>query len=58
MGRSDAAAHVEVLVRSERTAGELAKYVGMSRTAFAHHLTALKRANLIRVEHRGCFQSV
>jgi ArsR family transcriptional regulator, arsenate/arsenite/antimonite-responsive transcriptional repressor len=40
----------------ERTASSMAEYVGMSHTALAHHLTVLKRADLIRVERRGRFQ--
>jgi ArsR family transcriptional regulator len=40
----------------ERTAGELAKHVGMGRTALSHHLTVLKLADLVRVERRGQFQ--
>lgn len=40
----------------ERTAGELAEYAGMSRSALAHHLTMLKRADLVRVERRAQFQ--
>jgi ArsR family transcriptional regulator len=40
----------------ERTAGELAEYVGVSRTALSHHLTVLKLADLVRVERRGQFQ--
>jgi len=40
----------------ERTAGELAEYTGMSRTALAHHLTVLKLADLVRVERRERFQ--
>jgi DNA-binding transcriptional ArsR family regulator len=40
----------------ERTAGELAEFVGASRTALSHHLTVLKLADLVRVERRGQFQ--
>ncbi|MBV9258033.1 MAG: winged helix-turn-helix transcriptional regulator [Ktedonobacteraceae bacterium] len=40
----------------ERTAGELAEYAGVGRTALSHHLTALKLADLVRVERRGQFQ--
>lgn len=40
----------------ERTAGELAEYAGIGRTALSHHLTALKLADLVRVERRGQFQ--
>ncbi len=40
----------------ERTAGELAEYVGSGRTALSHHLTVLKLADLVRVERRGQFQ--
>jgi len=40
----------------ERTAGELAEYVGAGRTALSHHLTVLKFADLVRVERRGQFQ--
>lgn len=40
----------------ERTAGDLAEYANMNRTALAHHLTVLKLADLVRVERRGQFQ--
>lgn len=40
----------------ERTAGELAEYVGAGRAALSHHLTVLKMADLVRVERRGQFQ--
>ncbi len=40
----------------ERTAGELAEYVGVGRTALSHHLTMLKLADLVRVERRRQFQ--
>lgn len=40
----------------ERTAGELAEYVGAGRTALSHHLNVLKFADLVRVERRGQFQ--
>lgn len=40
----------------ERTAGELAEYAGIGRTALSHHLTVLKMADLVRVERRGQFQ--
>ncbi len=40
----------------ERTAGELAEYVGVGRTALSHHLMMLKLADLVRVERRGQFQ--
>src|SRR2546425_11897511 len=40
----------------ERTAGELAEYAGVGRTALSHHLTVLKLADLVRVERRGQFQ--
>ena len=40
----------------ERTAGELAEYTGVRRTALSHHLTVLKLADLVRVERRGQFQ--
>lgn len=40
----------------ERTAGELAEYAGVGRTALSHHLTMLKLADLVRVERRGQFQ--
>lgn len=40
----------------ERTAGELAEYLGVGRTALSHHLTVLKLADLVRVERRGQFQ--
>lgn len=40
----------------ERTAGELAEYAGVGRTALSHHLTVLKMADLVRVERRGQFQ--
>ncbi len=40
----------------ERTAGELAKYANVGRTALSHHLMVLKLADLVRVERRGQFQ--
>jgi|SRR6516165_388683 DNA-binding transcriptional ArsR family regulator len=40
----------------ERTAGELAEYTGVGRTALSHHLMVLKMADLVRVERRGQFQ--
>lgn len=40
----------------ERTAGELAEYAGIGRTALSHHLTVLKLADLVRVERRGQYQ--
>ena len=40
----------------ERTAGELAEYTGVGRTALSHHLMVLKLADLVRVERRGQFQ--
>lgn len=40
----------------ERTAGELAEYAGIGRTALSHHLMVLKMADLVRVERRGQFQ--
>ncbi len=40
----------------ERTAGELAEYAGVGRTALSHHLLVLKLADLVRVERRGQFQ--
>jgi ArsR family transcriptional regulator len=40
----------------ERTAGELAEYAGIGRTALSHHLMVLKLADLVRVERRGQFQ--
>jgi ArsR family transcriptional regulator len=40
----------------ERTAGELAEYAGVGRTALSHHLMVLKMADLVRVERRGQFQ--
>lgn len=40
----------------ERTAGELAEYVGAGRTALSHHLMVLKMADLVRVERRGQYQ--
>ncbi len=40
----------------ERTAGELATYADIGRTALSHHLTVLKLADLVRVERRGQFQ--
>ena len=40
----------------EHTAGELAEYAGIGRTALSHHLMVLKLADLVRVERRGQFQ--
>ena len=40
----------------ERTAGELAEYARVGRTALSHHLMVLKLADLVRVERRGQFQ--
>lgn len=40
----------------ERTAGELAEYAGVGRTALSHHLMVLKVADLVRVERRGQHQ--
>lgn len=40
----------------ERTAGDLAEYTGVGRTALSHHLTVLKLADLVRVERRGQYQ--
>src|SRR5689334_21713994 len=40
----------------ERTAGELAEYANIGRTALSHHLMVLKLADLVRVERRGQFQ--
>ncbi len=40
----------------ERTAGELAEYSGVGRTALSHHLMVLKMADLVRVERRGQYQ--
>lgn len=42
----------------ERTVGELAEQVGISRTALAHHLMVLKRADCCRqFQMLGCFSS-
>lgn len=40
----------------EHTAGELAEYAHVGRTALSHHLMVLKLADLVRVERRGQFQ--
>ena len=40
----------------ERTAGELAEYARIGRTALSHHLMVLKLADLVRVERRWQFQ--
>jgi ArsR family transcriptional regulator, repressor of sdpIR and other operons len=49
--------HILKYLRSgERTAGELAEYAHIGRTALSHHLTVLKLADLVRVERRGQFQ--
>lgn len=40
----------------ERTAGELAEYAGVGRTALSHHLMVLKMADLVRVERRRQYQ--
>ena len=47
---------LEYLRGGERTAGELAEYVGVGRTALSHHLMVLKLADLVCVERRGQFQ--
>lgn len=47
---------LKYLRSGERTAGELAEYMGAGRTALSHHLTVLKFADLVRVERRGQFQ--
>jgi ArsR family transcriptional regulator len=47
---------LKYLRSGERTAGELAEYAGVGRTALSHHLTVLKLADLVRVERRGQFQ--
>lgn len=39
----------------EHTAGELAEYAGVGRTALSHHLMVLKLADLVRAERRGQF---
>jgi ArsR family transcriptional regulator len=47
---------LQYLRAGERTAGELAEYAGVGRTALSHHLTVLKLADLVRVERRGQYQ--
>ncbi len=47
---------LQYLRSGERTAGALAEYAGIGRTALSHHLTVLKLADLVRVERRGQFQ--
>jgi ArsR family transcriptional regulator, arsenate/arsenite/antimonite-responsive transcriptional repressor len=47
---------LKYLRSGERTAGDLAEYAGVGRTALSHHLTVLKLADLVRVERRGQFQ--
>src|SRR5215472_17596042 len=47
---------LKYLRAGERTAGELAEYSGVGRTALSHHLMVLKMADLVRVERRGQFQ--
>lgn len=47
---------LKYLRSGERTAGELAEYSGVGRTALSHHLMVLKMADLVRVERRGQFQ--
>lgn len=47
---------LKYLRSGERTAGELAEYANVGRTALSHHLMVLKLANLVRVERRGQFQ--
>lgn len=47
---------LKYLRKGERTAGELAEYLNISRTALSHHLTVLKLADLVRVERRGQYQ--
>ena len=47
---------LKCLRSGERTAGDLAEYVGVGRTALSHHLMVLKMADLVRVERHGQFQ--
>ena len=47
---------LKYLHNGERTAGELAEYAGIGRTALSHHLMVLKLADLVCVERRGQFQ--
>jgi ArsR family transcriptional regulator, arsenate/arsenite/antimonite-responsive transcriptional repressor len=47
---------LKYLRNGERTAGELAEYAGVGRTALSHHLMVLKMADLVRVERHGQFQ--
>jgi DNA-binding transcriptional ArsR family regulator len=47
---------LRLLRKGERTAGELATATGLTPAALAHHLRALKMADLVRVERRGQFQ--
>jgi ArsR family transcriptional regulator, arsenate/arsenite/antimonite-responsive transcriptional repressor len=47
---------LRLLRQGEMTAGDLARATALSPTALAHHLTALKLADLVRVERRGQFQ--
>ena len=47
---------LKYLRNGERTAGELAEYVQVGRTALSHHLMVLRMADLVRVERRGQFQ--
>jgi hypothetical protein len=47
---------LQYLRGGEHTAGELAEYAHVGRTALSHHLTVLKLADMVRVERRGQFQ--
>ena len=47
---------LKYLRKGELTAGELAEYLNISRTALSHHLTVLQLADLVRVERRGQYQ--
>ena len=47
---------LKYLRSGERTAGELAEYAHVGRTALSHHLMVLKMADLVRVERRGQYQ--
>ena len=44
---------LDMLMRDERTAGEIARHFPISRPAVAKHLRVLERSDLIRITRRG-----